>query len=571
MTSTPRDLAFAALAALVTGGCFLLALPFADLGSNDDWSYAYSALRYAQTARLEYVGWASTLLLFQVPYGALLIRWFGFSFDLLRLATLPFSLGCAVLLYSVFRLLRLERRDALFGTLTLTTSPLFTPLSASFMPDVYGLCFTLACLYCGLRALLSDSDAGAAVWLVAATTVGFAGGANRQIVWVAPIAVLLSFLWVKRRRPLVALAAALLAALLAGVFWVMRWYQTQPSAMYESPDLKQLLIFLGNPYLTSRLVLSTGLFLLPALLYRLPAWKCLPAWYYAVSVAAGVLYYVRPGESFASRLAPWMSNIVMPRGILGPGQDLPGDKPVVLTLPVRGLLTLAILGALSVWLFHFGRWIGTVWRKPWRHLRRLLAAGEASPAPFLLLSFFAGGTFLLSIGRPSGTFFDRYLLTLMPVGLIAVLGARPRPEVRVSPIAGWLALALFAAYGVATTHDYHATSRARVGAASLLQSAGVPRQHICAGFEFDGWTQLLATGYIRATTARPPAGTLQDLRPGWMTAPFWFLAHTPSIEPRYVVTFSPGMGLLPSSFAPISYSAWLPPFQRRLWIMKTAR
>src|SRR3954452_5796511 len=74
---------------LVTLLCVLIAYPFAATGFNDDWSYSQVALKYTETGHLRYNGWGPAMQLFQALWGAGWIRLFGFSFDLLRLVTLP--------------------------------------------------------------------------------------------------------------------------------------------------------------------------------------------------------------------------------------------------------------------------------------------------------------------------------------------------------------------------------------------------------------------------------------------------------------------------------------------------
>lgn len=565
-----KDLLFSSLAALVSACCFLLSLPYANLGFNDDWSYSYIALKYAETGRIGYTGWSPTLLLFQIPYGGLLVRIFGFSFDLFRWATLPFSMGCAVLLYFLGRLTRLEPRVALFGTLTIITSPLFTPLSTSFMTDVYGLFFALACLYCGVRAFLSQSDRVVALWLTMATALGFLGGANRQLVWVAPVAVLLVFFWEKRsRRSLLLIAAALMILLLLGVLQVMHWFKVQPNVLYEVPDPTKILHSLRKAKVMIRLPLGGALFLLPVLLYHLPTMRKIPAWYFLFVGIGYTAYYFLPGEPPHSHLAPWLSNIVMPEGILGTGQDLAGRKPVVLNFSVRSLISAVVIGTVSIWLFHLCRWLRFFIREGFGNGYEFWIRYKSFASQILLFAIFSVACLLLNLNLPYWGFADRYLLSVLPIFAILILKIVPNPRARFASAAGWITLVLFAAYGVATTHDYFSTSRARVQATNLLHSAGIPRDHICAGFEFDGWTQLLATGYVHEPTAGPPANALHDPRPEWMKVPFWFLDRTPSIEPRYVVTYSPSGDLVSSKFPPISFTTWLPPFHRRLWIMNT--
>src|SRR4051812_18592736 len=73
----------------VTLLCVLLAQPYAGTGFNDDWSYSRVALELAQTGRVHYNGWGPAMQLFQAAWGAAWIRLFGFSFDLLRIITIP--------------------------------------------------------------------------------------------------------------------------------------------------------------------------------------------------------------------------------------------------------------------------------------------------------------------------------------------------------------------------------------------------------------------------------------------------------------------------------------------------
>src|SRR3954454_9212634 len=116
---------------LVTLFCVLIAYPFAATGFNDDWSYSQVALKFAETGHLRYNGWGPAMQLFQALWGAGWIRLFGFSFDLLRLVTLPFSLGFVWLTYALGRKAGLRPDLACFGALVVGTCPLYIPLAAS--------------------------------------------------------------------------------------------------------------------------------------------------------------------------------------------------------------------------------------------------------------------------------------------------------------------------------------------------------------------------------------------------------------------------------------------------------
>ena len=90
--------------------------------------------------------------------------------------------------------------------------------------------------------------------------------------------------------------------------------------------------------------------------------------------------------------------------------------------------------------------------------------------------------------------FDRYLILLLPVLVVPLLWQFQHRIHETPPAWGWAVLGLFACFGIAITHDYLAAGRARVQAATTAIAAGIPRPHISAGLEYDGWTQLEQTG-----------------------------------------------------------------------------
>ena len=126
---------------MLIAACVLGSIPILEMGVNDDWSYAWTARAFATTGHLAYNGWVGAVVGVQAIWAGLLIGVFGFSFTLVRLSTLPFAAGCAMLLYRLSRYAGLDPPFALFGTATVTLSPLFIPLSASFMTDVPGFFF----------------------------------------------------------------------------------------------------------------------------------------------------------------------------------------------------------------------------------------------------------------------------------------------------------------------------------------------------------------------------------------------------------------------------------------------
>jgi 4-amino-4-deoxy-L-arabinose transferase-like glycosyltransferase len=198
----------------------LACLPFGEFSFNDDWSYSHIALNFFRLGHMAYDGWCTPTLLVQALWGSLLIRTFGFSFELLRFSTLLVAVGCAVLLQRLGRSAGLTPITATFASLALVTSPLFIPLATSFMTDVWACFFMLLCFYLAVKALTSMRPA---LWLTAALIAGFVGGLDRQTVYIAPGSALLWALWRWRREPrMLGAVVFLLAALGVGALLALR-------------------------------------------------------------------------------------------------------------------------------------------------------------------------------------------------------------------------------------------------------------------------------------------------------------------------------------------------------------
>jgi len=99
--------------------------------------------------------------------------------------------------------------------------------------------------------------------------------------------------------------------------------------------------------------------------------------------------------------------------------------------------------------------------------------------------------------------------------------------------AGWVSAALFALYGVATTHDYFACSRARLRAAEMLETAHIPRQCISAGLEYDGWTEIALRGHVNVPEIVVPPNSYESQvgRTYPLADHYWFWDQTPTVQP----------------------------------------
>src|SRR5206468_3356956 len=133
------DLRNAALCAAAVIAAVLLAWPVAEIAFADDWSYAFTVKRLAETGHILYNGWSSPSVLTQSYWALPWVKLLGFSFTGLRFSNLPLAAGAVALTYLLGRRAGLSTSFAVFAALLLGLSPLFLPLAASFMSDVPGL------------------------------------------------------------------------------------------------------------------------------------------------------------------------------------------------------------------------------------------------------------------------------------------------------------------------------------------------------------------------------------------------------------------------------------------------
>lgn len=537
---------------LVVAGV-LGALPWLEMGVNDDFSFNWVARTFASTGHLTYDGWAAAMIGVQAWWAGWLIRLFGFSFTLVRLSTLPMAAGCALLLYALGRRAGLNPPYALFGALSVALSPVFLPMAASFMTDVPGFFFWLACVYCAVRAGRAAGRGAACAWLAAAAVTGVAGGTIRQIVWAAPLLSIPTVAWL-RRRGCYTFSALLWFASVVPMVLLLGWFVAQP---YASPIAEtgkfalSLPVLRGETEAVVRLIFCCLLLILPVLVAALASWRDLvrAPGAAALGVASCAALLAVLHLYFGDFLL--LGNIVTKYGLLDQGTELMGIKPVVLPVFVRQILGLAIVVAA-------GLTGAQIWRSRPAAVLRSEEAGPLGRLVLLMLPpslVYAAAVLFRAVN--DRTMFDRYAIVLLPVLVIPLLW-HCQQRVRQTPAAAaWAAIGVFACYGVAATHDYFAAGRARLQSATALTTAGVPRTRLTAGLEYDGWTELERSGHIQA---RKP-----DEDRDYPIPPYWFWEKTPSIDPQYFVVYSRIDGLQDSRFPPVPYTTWLPPFHRRVF------
>jgi hypothetical protein len=550
---------------------------------NDDWSYVQSARVLAQTGHIVYNGWAAPILGWQLYLGALFIKLFGPSFTSIRASTLLIAVITAFLTQRTLVRAGINSRNATIGTLTLALSPLFLPLALSFMTDIDSLFCVVLCLFACLRALQANTDRAVLAWLAFAALSNALGGTVRQIAWLGVLLMFPSACWLLRRRPYVLLSGTLLYAIsIVFIFASLRWFRQQPysipEVLIESNSDFLHLAGLALPLLI--FFLTFAMFLLPILIAFVPAVSprsrrmavllaicgvlCLP-----LAIHFGFPYSIR---SVALPI-DWGGNYVTPHGLVYVF-GIKGTQPAIFSIGFRLLLSIAVLFALLCFLTFLP------------NSRRTTPSAQADPrislpsSPsiswrsllVLLLPFTVAYTALLIPRGLRGFLFDRYLLLLLPIGLILLLRLyqdRVRPNL---PVASVVLVLLFAAFAVAGTHDVFSMYRAQQAAIDELRAAGIPDSAIDGGFEHNSMTQIQLLGHVND----PPSGT--PIR-AYFTHPLPSAngCHPdmerliPIIVPGYTLSFNPAACGGLSSFAPVTYRHWLPARTISIYVVKTEK
>jgi hypothetical protein len=572
MSERARDLRNGVFCCLVFLGCYLLAWPVANMGFMDDWSYIESARVFADTGRVAYNGWATAMLGWMIPWGALFIKLFGFSFMVVKLSTLPVALGCLLLFYAILRRFEITSQNAVIGTLMLGLSPLFLPLSASFMTDIPGLFAILLCLNLCQLALAARTDRAAICWLAMAAGTNVVGGAARQIAWLGVLVMVPSAGWLMCKRRKVFLASLVLWAISAGtIFYFMRWFAKQPYSisMPISPvHAKTILLGLLEQIYTADLMSSEFLVLLLGIAPLLIIWlsrfgKRREHW--VVLFCFGALPLLIFRLLFGKYAEIWPPVLIF--------SELPRESDFHLGTRMTHLYAfLWYFSEAAISLFLIAGLLGLVIAIREHRQKRGPAWYDALPKDvyWLLGPFSVGYILLLLTLGWQWIAFERYVIGLVPCAIIVALSLHQYLDRNKLPKSLIFFLVLFAAGAVAGTHDWFARQRARLEAIQSLRAAGVSRTEIDGGWEYDGWTQVGNGGYVNDPRIKIPANAYRPNanKPTAGICPVGspIVREFTALKLKYVVETETNDCTVPTRYPDVHYLAWLPPFWRTIKI-----
>jgi hypothetical protein len=556
------------ICALIVAVSVLATYPVAEMGFQDDWSYIRTALEFARTGHFVYNGWSTAMLGWIIPWGALFIKIFGFSFTIVRLSLLPVTIGCIYLFHASLVRFGIRRRNAVLGALTVGLSPIFLPMAASYMTDVAGLFVIVLCLYFCQRAVAAHSDRATVLWLCCAAASNVAGGTVRQISWLGGLVMVPSTAWLlRRRRGVVATGISLWIMSILTVLACLHWWNRQPYSVPEhilhGPVTAHMVHHFVGILIKSFLCLL--LLVYPILVAWLPAARRLTR-AAAVRVGSGVLvltvflWKVKTPDDW---LAPWLTHLI--QSLMRKSGEYPGVTETPWPLLVRVAISVFVLAAVFVvvemLLSKFRRGRSSSGLEPVIRQDLLWLLGPFSLSYIVML-------------LPRGIYalvYDRYLLGLMPLAIILLTRFYQRVVEDDMPAICFLILGSFGLFSIAGTHDWFAANRARIVAIDEVRATGVPKTAIQGAFEYDGWTQIEAARFVNEERIEVPAGAFhKNMRMYRLPERCWhfFGWYAPAIDPKYLIVSSPSSCFADSTFSPVTFQTWLPPFHRTIYVQR---
>lgn len=478
-----RELAIVVLLLAGWAALFVLVDPRGAFPLNDDFQYANSARRLLSTGELRLSPWSVSPNVPHIALGAAGGFFLGADNWGLRLLNLALG-GAAAAAFFLF--LRREGSSPAVAALTaaaLAADPIYAAMSASFHAEITTFVLQLAAAAALLRGLRRRS----AAWLAAASLALAACALNRP----TNAAGLLGAAWLLRREnaldrragaALLAPAAAALAAFAAwfafghGPTWA--WQTKVPSLPLAA--LLEPRSWLAIPLRANAALQTLSLLLLPLALAAAPQSALRPLgarerWALPAIAALALLGAAHGGM-------PLMGNTISRLGLGAGGLEFSALKQA------------GIWGAPGLWRAADAAAL----------LSSLVLARTAFAAELPLAARAGLWLFLpayLAIALNPVPQIDRYLLIPLP-WLAAALALRLRPG-RLGLTLGAAGCALLLAASASGLRDYFSWNRARWAAGQKALALGVAREHLKAGFDWDG-QDLLERNFERLLATRPP-------------------------------------------------------------------
>lgn len=592
--ATPKkivpDIAIAFLIGVLTAILLLSLRPLADIPMNDDFSWARSAQSFARTGKIVYNGWGNPILLPHIIVGGILIKLFGFSHIILGAFGIFSGALFAGVTYLLARACDVSRLLSIFIVGLAVLNPVFLGCAPTFMSDVPSAFLYTGALLAFVKSIyLLEGETRYRLRptpLVIAAILAFLAGANRQILWASLlVAFAVGFWYVTPADRLRRLGPALIAIVLGGVV-LSAWFAAQPYSVTVSLEAISLFarsapdLLFWHPY---KFISFVGLAALPItapIAWRTWREQTKPIPQFVACLAAGIIpfiFFLVPQTSSQEywngiwRLTAY-GQYATNQGVMVGGPAGYQLRPPMMPEFVGTLLN--ILGATGIGVL---LWCLFVTHKTRSFAANVLLTGALAQI-VLPLPWFA-----------SGAIFDRYLISLIPILLIALV-ARPtsnasqpaeQPNYAWKPFLLGTPLAILYAFGGITfALEYFGYTQARGKLYAALKKQNIAPEHIDAGVETSGDTQIALGKYINNVNIKNPPDAFDPDKIG--TCVFG-AGYFPVMDAQYLLcTVSPAPDLAGiSSAVPLlldpepvmqeSYSSPIAPNERTIYVYRVQR
>lgn len=478
----------------------ILVNPLGDFPLNDDWVYGLSVKSILEKGDFRLPSPSSTNLLPQAFWGALFCLPFGFSFTALRFSTLTLGLIGVVITYAILRQVKANPEISLLGALLIAFNPIYFGLSNTFMTDVPFFAVTFLSFYFLILGLKHDSNLQIALGIF----LSYIALLIRQYGIIITLAFWFAYSVKKGLsvRNIIKGFIPLFTSVLVQVIYQKWMISTNRMLNVSNPQYQSFFHSIKDFFLdyhtlvskfslTIRALVYLGLFLLPFIItvcsrkfrYNRQEKLILLSSFFIVVVMGSRLL------NLTNRTMPLLGNILASFG-LGPLtlRDTYILKlnypPIPLVIKISWIL-LTIIAILATVLLVYYLVLATL-----KIFDRTQDPNNRQNK-WLIIFIISGLFSYLSLVVLSGPF-DRYLLPLLPLSMIAILLStkdviKKNLDNKITSLAV-IILLIYGGLTIGATHDYLAWNRSRWQALNdLMEESRILPNNIDGGYEFNGW------------------------------------------------------------------------------------
>jgi 4-amino-4-deoxy-L-arabinose transferase-like glycosyltransferase len=456
---------------------------------NDDWSYFRVAFDFADDQRFHVDGWIQTMLVGHTVLAWPIVELFGESIRALQLLGVTAGAVGTVCAYALVRRF-LTPAPAVLACLTLLWGPVYGSVAVSYMTDTTAFATQALTLLVGVRALETRSSTRSRWLLVAAAGLGLLAFSIREYAVVAfPAVLVVGFLRSRRDTEARARLVPVAVGFASAALFLFAWRRSLPNTISPSLDLRP---GIGDLRQLMRFALTLGLFVSPAAFAISPIRALSRSWasnrvLTASALGAGIVCVLGSNGTllgnYVTAAGSYQNTTVV--------RTSPSVIPGLMFSLARGLGAYALCIALLVLVRAIADAVPVV--RSGRALPAFSRHADAHPG-LAVVALFSGSisaVSLLVIAATTGTFFDRYLIPLVPfLAALLILGGRTYQVLWRSPArVAATGLAVFAVLGFVYVDAAATVDGAKWRAAKQLVEAGFRPATIDAGYEWFGLHQ----------------------------------------------------------------------------------